>query len=281
MEMKEDAIEFENYVDNLDLTKTTKKAYIREYHKYLKNYGNIPLKNNPKIKNNIKNEDLYKTLSSRKQAYGMLIHYFRHMNIDKNVDVMRDYLTRVNIELNSNYKVRNQDLKIILPSKRKLLQFNIKNFNDAKWKAYIINYLLYNFNVRNLDLEVEIVNDDKLIKPNKNYLLLKPKKTTYIRDNYKTRDKYGKKVHYIKSEKFNYAIEEFVKQNDNLESIPLLGNKVNLTQEITKYTYENLSEGDIFKVFITDKKELKNYNKLAKSRGTTLDVIMNNYVLNN
>jgi len=300
--MEETKMSFEDYINQKDLKQNTQKAIIREYNKYLEFFDDIQLFNTKLIKNNINDDDFYKTMSSKKQAVGMLINYFSYLNMDKNIDAMRDLLTSINIKMNKDYKIRNTDLKKTLPPKRELLKYNLKNFKEQNYKSYMINYLLYTYNVRNLDLDIIIIKNKNLIKPNKNYLVVKNKYTEYIRDNYKTISKYGKKTHMIKSAKFNYAIREFIKNiydhdnneivddennknnenNDKVEvNISLLNNKKNLTQEIIKYTYKQLSEGDIFKIFITEKKELKHYNKLANNRGTSLDVIMKNYILNN
>ena len=284
--MEETKETFEDYINNKDLKQNTKKAIIREYKKYLEFFDDIPLFNTKMIKNNINNDDFYKTMSSKKQSVGMLINYFSYLNMNKNIDDMRDLLTSINIKMNKDYKIRNTELKKTLPPKRELLKFNLKNFKEKKYKSYMINYLLYTYNVRNLDLDICVVKNKDLIEPNKNYLIVKTKYTEYIRDNYKTKNKYGKKTHMIKSAKFNYAIREFMKNNENNENndkveISLLNDKKNLTQEIIKHTYKELTEGDIFKIFITEKKELKHYNKLASNRGTSLDVIMKNYILNN
>jgi len=284
--MEETKETFEDYINNKDLKQNTKKAIIREYKKYLEFFDDIPLFNTKMIKNNINNDDFYKTMSSKKQSVGMLINYFSYLNMNKNIDDMRDLLTSINIKMNKDYKIRNTELKKTLPPKRELLKFNLKNFKEKKYKSYMINYLLYTYNVRNLDLDICVVKNKDLIEPNKNYLIVKTKYTEYIRDNYKTKNKYGKKTHMIKSAKFNYAIREFMKNNENNEKndkveISLLNDKKNLTQEIIKHTYKELTEGDIFKIFITEKKELKHYNKLASNRGTSLDVIMKNYILNN
>lgn len=281
--MEETKMSFEDYINNKELKENTKKAIIREYNKYLEFFDDIPIFNTKMIKNNVNDDAFYKTMSSRKQVAGMLINYFSYLNMDKNIDDMRDLLTGINIKMNKDYKIRNTELKKTLPPKRELLKYNLKNFKKQNYKSYMINYLLYTYNVRNLDLDINIIKNKDLIEPNKNYLVVKTKYTEYIRDNYKTKNKYGKKTHMIKSAKFNFAIREFMKNNENNGEvkISLLNDKKNLTQEIIKHTYKELTEGDIFKIFITDKKELKHYNKLANNRGTSLDVIMKNYILNN
>ena len=74
-------------------------------------------------------------------------------------------------------------------------------------QAYVINYLLFNYGVRNKDLDVFITNDKSAINSTDNFLLVGPKSIKWIRNNYKTKTNYGVKEIIIKNATFLRVIK--------------------------------------------------------------------------
>ena len=92
-------------------------------------------------------------------------------------------------------------------------------FNEGRWRDYIILYLIIKYHTRNIDIDVAIVRDIKLAKNDKvNFLVAKASHINFIRNNYKTKERYGRKSFSIKNKKFmasvNYLLEEIGDSGD-------------------------------------------------------------------
>tara|TARA_R110000868_G_scaffold167194_2_gene401488 strand:- start:1412 stop:2227 length:816 start_codon:yes stop_codon:yes gene_type:complete len=149
-------------------------------------------------------------------------------------------------------------------------------YEKKKYKAYILNYLMVTYGLRNLDLDVIICHkkcDD--IDDKKNYLIVSGQKVKYIRNVYKTSKKYGPKEHNIKgNEKLIEAIKK-VPTGHILEQSNTIGN------ELRKLLI--MKEADSFKMVIDhyyDLEDTKKINELSESRGTSIGTIRNFYNIN-
>lgn len=198
-------------------------------------------------------------------------------------------------KLTESVKAKNVSLKENLPSYQDLLDYNQYLYGKNEYIDFIINYLLINVQVRNRDLDFEIVTrkrdaDDK----EKNYMFLQNNlgKVQYIRNVYKTakiikpdgRDVgHGQKINIIKDKQFIHALRRVLDgQKKGLDTAVFIPTKSAIAYYIMKATYKQLGEGNYFKVvvnhFRNDPLKLK---EISENRGTNIVNILDNYDIEN
>ena len=168
-------------------------------------------------------------------------------------------------------------------------------FRHEQWRAFIINYLLIHFNVRNKDLDLIVVSSKRRAKdPNENYLVLRKNDIVYIRRNYKTVKSYGEKVNIFKSRKMRRALQEYVAQQTKepykypYHDLVMLLGKVNggridndsIHNFVRRHTFQNLGEGDYNKIAVTEIREFDDFKKLqqmSRNRGTSIDNLISEW----
>lgn len=181
---------------------------------------------------------------------------------------------------NHTVEVTNKDLKESLPSYKQLVTFRDNLFKDGKFSDYVINYLLMT-GVRNKDVNVIITRSDKDLKKDKNYLIINKASVKYIRDDYKTKEKYDTKKETIKDKKLVEALNAIL--GDKTE-MPLLntGDKeiaeTSLSKFVSTRTYNSIGQGAIFKVMVNANP--KKNEKLSAVRGTNLQTVKEFYDIN-
>jgi hypothetical protein len=148
-------------------------------------------------------------------------------------------------------------------------------------QSYVINYLLFNYGVRNKDLDVFITNDKTAINSDDNFLLVGDKSVKWIRNNYKTKANYGTKVIIIKNATFLKAIN-MLPNNSYLLSFD--GTHIassSLDKFIKTRTIHNLTESQVFKNILHEKRNSPSLEKIKKQfsewRGTSLKEINQYY----
>ena len=211
---------FTDYVNNLNLSDKRSKNIVYSYNKYLDIYDEVIHKD---LIKNIFNREIYQTDSMVKNLLGVFIHYYTFVGLDPTK--LQNELKKVNIKMNDGYRQRNIKLKKELPTMFQLQQFNLQNYKDKKYRAFIINYLLLNFGVRNKDLNLIITRNSKNLDKTKNYLVIRKNTANYIRHDYKTVKVYNSKKNVIKSMRLLESANQLL---GNVESIPLLQNTINL-----------------------------------------------------
>lgn len=164
----------------------------------------------------------------------------------------------------------------------------LKNYtNDLydlrNYKGYIINILLLSYYVRNKDLNLIITSKQPETK-HKNYLYLyRTNSIIYYRNDYITVEKYGRKTHKIKDEKFYNACLKLLKEE---EEVPLLkASEVydknglihigNIGDEILRATYNRLGESKYFKIIVDNASE-NELREICEIRGVNVDSIYKN-----
>jgi hypothetical protein len=177
--------------------------------------------------------------------------------------------------------VTNKELHESLPTYKELVTFRDNLFKDGKFIDYVINYLLMT-GVRNKDVNAIITRSDKNLKENTNYLILNKSSVKYIRDDYKTKEKYDTKKETIKDKKLVEALNAIL--GDKTE-LPLLntGNdsqiaESSLNKFISNRTLNKIGQGAIFKVMVNG--QPKKREKLGAVRGTNLQTVMEHYDIN-
>ena len=176
-----------------------------------------------------------------------------------------------------------------LPSKPELLQRLKQLYVEERWSDYIILWLIINYNTRNADVNLEIVNSIHATKKDKkkNYLVRRKEDFVFIRNSYKTSKTYGQKKHYFKSQHMSRAVRYFINEQPPDMRIFLFNNngdkmsEMSLTNKI-KSISGGLTEGDINKILVSAIEDVADYSalkQLSDRRGTDVDTLINHYNL--
>tara|TARA_R110002126_G_scaffold127676_1_gene270027 strand:- start:1639 stop:2553 length:915 start_codon:yes stop_codon:yes gene_type:complete len=177
-------------------------------------------------------------------------------------------------------EVTNKDLKESLPTYKQLVTFRDNLFKDGKFTDYVINYLLMT-GVRNKDVNAIITRSDKDIKENTNYLILNKSSVKYIRDDYKTKEKYDTKKETIKDKKLVEALNALLGDKEELPLLNTGGQQIaetSLNKFVSTRTLDNIGQGAIFKVMVNG--QPKKNEKLSAVRGTNLQIVKEFYDVN-
>lgn len=189
-------------------------------------------------------------------------------------------------------KDKNKVLKEELPSYDDLVDYMNYLYDKSEWTDYVINYLLINLQVRNQDLDFEIVSKKRDANDeNKNYMWLSPTKITYIRNVYKTHTintpdgvtGYGKKVNVITDKKMITALRRILGCiKSDLKCGVFIPNKSSIHYYLQKATYKNIGEGKYFKVVVQHfRNNIDKLKEIAENRGTDIKTILNFYDIEN
>ena len=177
-------------------------------------------------------------------------------------------------------EVTNKDLKESLPTYKQLVTFRDNLFKDGKFTDYVINYLLMT-GVRNKDVNAIITRSDKNLKENTNYLILNKSSVKYIRDDYKTKEKYDTKKETIKDKKLVEALNALLGDKEELPLLNTGGQQIaetSLNKFVSTRTLDNIGQGAIFKVMVNG--QPKKNEKLSAVRGTNLQIVKEFYDVN-
>tara|TARA_R110002153_G_scaffold254418_1_gene412861 strand:+ start:955 stop:1827 length:873 start_codon:yes stop_codon:yes gene_type:complete len=151
---------------------------------------------------------------------------------------------------------------------------------------YIINYLIVNLGLRNQDMNLRMVKsfddvDDNQVK-------VKGKKVLLNINDYKTEKSFGKKELEINDSKFLNELKNMkLNQDDYLITMKngdKIKNIVTWNDKLKKLTINQLGQNKLVKIVIRDLLNNKQYDKLeklSKSRGTSLQVLLTSYNLHN
>ena len=202
---------------------------------------------------------------SERKIISSTISKYRHYKGKPN-DIVRDFLRQANAEASLLQRQKNDKLKETLPS----VDFNkLLNgyYRDKNYKSFVILYLLLNYNTRNQDLVLRVVKDETELNQKENFLLIREKDVVYIRNDYKTKDRYGTKRDIIKAKKVFNSVQD-------LDS--LLIDDGNLDRQVKKVT-GGINQSSMFKIMIASNNNLKSIVKASRNRGTNMNTIGTNY----
>ena len=272
-------------IDNFILSKTnvteqTKKNYRNQYKSIVNILGKPILKSSEsEIINAI-----------HKLADGNYSSEFTYINVP--------IMMRAFYELDNDLLVqRREDLKQLrdfhtetskvkkldtLPPMKEIQEYIKELFNKKLYKKYIVNYLIANYGVRNKDIDVLIVSSAKEAKDeSQNYLIVKKNEVEWRINDYKTLTAYGAKKIIIKAKGFMEAINALSLNTWLLTGTSDKLNESGLGTTIKRMLYNNLTEGDVFKIILNDINNKPNttqyLNYYSKTRGTSLDNILAYY----
>jgi hypothetical protein len=259
-----------------DFSPKTAKVYVSIIKRLIKLNFKMPLKKNEKV-DYIKEffvEHKLDKASTRLDLLNLIIvlRTIEELPTDK-LKNFRSELAKERISKNVN---KMQDLKDTLMSVPDYRAELLKAFESGEWKKFIVGYLMLTYGVRNLDTDVEIVKDKKDMTDEKqNYLILKPKKVTWVRNHYKTAKTFGQQTHEITDPEFLKAVKK--------HGVGRIFDEGQMNNQMKKLLINKMNEARVFKMLIDeayDNKDTKRINELSKSRGTSIATIKNFYDVN-
>ena len=265
-------INFSNHIENK--SKNTIVVYKRYYDK-IKNYFGmdlyeIPLEYFKEYADNLE-------VSANTRAMYLNVYFLckKLMGADEEeLNEIKNYRNDLFADIQVNLEEVNNNLE--LPDILHLINHMVSAMSNKEYKKYIINYLLLNYHVRNLDLDVYITADDTDLQTDRNYLLLRtnPRHVVYIRNKFKTSKKYGSKTHIIDDPNFYMAVRELYDRGNEKLLLP------SIHFDIQKNTFNKIGEGNYLKVAINSIRETGDLNLLktiSVNRGTSYSVLLNSY----
>ena len=278
------------------LSKNTVKTYKQAYKKLVDILAtnNVADLDNKEIIDLIDEQENYGTINLLLTIV-LMIKY----DNDKEIDDIKKHRDLIRMEMRDSRWKKKEEKLDTLPPIKSLTKYLNRLYSNNEYQSYIINYLLINYNVRNLDLDLIVTDDMKEYhnlgkKGDENVLFVGKNNAVYFyRNNYKTVKTYGPKAIRLSSVKLANSIKEYIAQQQAITNgdIYLLSLKNgdrsgrdSLSHYITKFTYEGLTESDIMKIIVTEKvKTIDDYKKLekiSKNRGTAIETIIEEYNLN-
>jgi hypothetical protein len=274
----------EKYLDHIKKEKKLSQGTITTYTNIGKNLDfSIMLSQKTLIQ---KLKDLYDNPNTL-QLYLNMIILIRRYN-----DEPTDMLVKLRNSLRDDIiKTRKENLDKLddkLPSK----SYIIEQLNNMSGIRFILNYLIIHHALRNKDMNLKIIENEKdMDDEDQNYMVINKKKKMiklFIND-YKTDTKYGTKEIKITDPDFYKNVLKVFNENESKNLLHLRnGDKIKsistLNDKILNLTIDNLGQNKIVKVMIKDLLNNKSFDKLeqlSKDRGTSLDVLLKSYNLHN
>jgi hypothetical protein len=260
-------------INNLTIQEKTKQVYRNRYNRMVKDVFEVPIGDNEEIDKVKEYIDTIEKYNSKLDLLNMII--IIRKGLVKPIIELNKYRSEIRKETEqTNIKTMNQRKDTLIEYE----QFNneLENvYQNKNWIKYIINYLWFNYGVRNEDVNVSVVSKIKDMNETDNYLLIKKDKVIYIRNKYKTFTTYGKNVIDITDNKFRLVCKKV--------SGYLLNQEKDLGNELKKIQILRMTERDIFNILVDKyykEKDTLKINELSKYRGTSISNIKSYYNVN-
>ena len=209
--------------------------------------------------------------------------------VDKDIRKLNKYRTKLDEDIIIFKKHKDAEKGETLPTIDELNKYLKSLYTRNMWSEFILNYLLMSFNTRNIDLDVEVVNSIHATKKDKtrNYLVVRKNDIVYIRYKYKTIKTYGVKRNIFKSTLVERAIRRLREERGKDKPLFIMANKdgsriaeSSNSNFVKNRTLNNITEGDINKVFVThyaDEGNVDGLIRISNNRGTDLDTLFTSY----
>jgi hypothetical protein len=142
-------------------------------------------------------------------------------------------------------------------------------------KRFIVNYIVFFLNTRNLDLYAQLINSKDISRMDTsiNYLVIYPDYTEFIRNTYKTSQKYRQKINIIDDVVFNTLIKHLP-----VNGWLLTDNKNSLGSLVQSHLYNGMSETDYLKNNIAYfKNDVNKIFQIEQNRGTSIKTLLSSY----
>ncbi len=274
----------EKYLEHIKKEKKLSQGTITTYTNIGKNLDfSIMLSQKTLIQ---KLKDLYDNPNTL-QLYLNMIILIRRYN-DQPTDILVKLRNSLRDDIIKTRKENLDKLDDKLPTK----SYIIEQLNNMSGIRYILNYLIIHHALRNKDMNLLIIENEKdMNDEDQNYMVINKKKKMIklIINDYKTDTKYGTKEIKITDPDFYKNVLKVFNENESKNLLHLRnGDKIKsistLNDKILNLTIDNLGQNKIVKVMIKDLLSNKSFDKLeqlSKDRGTSLDILLKSYNLHN
>jgi len=254
--------QFELYLESQNLAETTINAHMRNIKKIAK----VGLSQ----KLMVKKLNEYPTWGTRLSSANTLSKYLKFKNQPNELIVA--YIHEANAEIQKESQIRRKDMAVdpCLPTLREMRVHMENLYQNGDYRSYAIMFLLLTFTVRNKDMIAKVVKSKKDTNDIDNWFIVGRKQVTWIRNKYKTAEKYGTKTHVIKNEKFLTAIsklEHLLKEDQNIDRVIK-----NITADIG-----GITQSTIVKVVLRHNNTMNNLRRVSRNRGTDMTTLVENY----
>lgn len=207
------------------------------------------------------------TASKQQSLAGTASKYLQYRNKpnDKIVSYIKELHQLLQEESQKRQKKIGEDTS--LPTMKELKKRMNELYDNQDYKGFCIMYLMVTYQVRNMDMMATIVTNKKETNTTENFFVVGKSQVTWIRNKYKTSDKFGTKTNVIKNKKFIHAIselEELLKPTENIDRV------------IKKIT-GGITEAVIAKIFLRENNNMNAVKKVSKNRGTSAEVLLDSY----
>ena len=280
--------DFEQFINENDFSARTIKAYTLQYGKFDDMSKGLLTQSQTNIINYI--EEKAVSMSAKLTMLNIAIVLRKHFNKD-NTKLLKQKQNYDNEYREIKNKNKEQKLSS-LPSVQELKNYERKLYRDENWIGFIVNHLMRTLSLRNKDLNLKIIGADRRRIPHsdkQNYLVLRKRSVSVIRNDYKTASTYKQKKNVVQGTRIVKAVQNLLDERDvklGKEDIYLLSPKKlhedSLAKKIRSYTLNGISETDMNKIVVSELTDLKQINKLREvsaNRGTSLEVLLNEYHL--
>jgi len=273
-------MELENYITSMEgKAKNTVRTYVSNYTRLRKSFDRdiVDIPNMELIEHIAKQES-----SNTRNGFITVAIQVKRMN-NRDITDLTDYRETLKVSLVTEIKKKNTALQEILPEYSNLVEYTESLFDTGDYIGYVVNYLLLNYNVRNLDLDFKITTKlNEATDEQTNYIVILPSKVMYIRNRYKTKETYGTKTHKITDEKFMFAVKKIyqtIKKSDAEDYInPIIPNPATIGYRIQSLTYKSLGEGAYVKICINHfRDDIDALQRISENRGTSLATLLMDY----
>ena len=220
--------------------------------------------------------DKYESANTRQSLLNTAIGVWKVYNLD--IDDLVAYREDLAKSIKQSVKTKNAALQEHLPSYQDLVKHTKECFDSGKFVEYVVNFLILNFQVRNMDLNFKIIS--QLVNANDtelNYMVPMKSKVFYVRNKYKTAATYGPKQDVITDPDFMVAIKRIQSMNKDGHNA-IIPNENTIAYRIQSLSYQNLGEGAIFKIVVNHfRDDLDELKRISANRGTDIGTILASY----
>lgn len=285
--------EFKKVLEEEKFSKNTIYQYIRYANEYIKQFGNPLEQEEEQIKKNIENikVDKKKPKDSKEESNKKI--RTGKAQVLKAVVALRKSKGLSYADLGELYQeIRKDDHERAVETKQEgdeslppFLTYNkmvndLYDTNDPEQiRQYLINKLLISSNCRNKDLVATIIKTKKeydKMDRNKNYIYVNRNRVEFIRNDYKTASKYGTKRTILNDSKIANSARIVFQHDPDHNLIPKNYWENNLSRYVHNTTFK-LGETNIMKMYLKHFNTLGQAKKISDNRGTSLEVIQENY----
>jgi len=261
-----------------EITKSTQMSHIQTLNKIQKMYTIFKPLYQHSFDECLHILDIDPTLSTsyKRKIISLFIITKDHYNkLDEDLPRLKEFLYELN-QINkteSSEKLQHEDTSQFEEIRDWIESIDI----DKDPVKYVVNYLVFYINVRNMDLVVKIIDyDHQCLIPTGdtgNYLMYSHFEVKYLRNSYKTKKTYGSKIISITEPKFVDAVSR-IKFNTYL-----LNNNPNTVRQMIKgRLYNNMNETQyLHNVIQQYKGDINKILEIEFNRGSSIRMLLTAY----